>query len=78
MLSWLAELGPMFFTIKEAGFSQREKRRMDKQEMRTMEDDMKEALKRELQAKEKEQSEFVQPRYVTHCQLTQKRPISSG
>ncbi|TPX50854.1 hypothetical protein SeLEV6574_g00656 [Synchytrium endobioticum] len=59
---WLAELGPMFFTIKEAGFSQRDKRRMDKQEMRSMEEDMKEALKREQQAKDKEQTEVVHPR----------------
>lgn len=56
----------MFFTIKEAGFSQREKRRMDKQEMRGMEDEMKEALKREAADKEKEKTDVVQPRYVCH------------
>ncbi|TPX35547.1 hypothetical protein SmJEL517_g02068 [Synchytrium microbalum] len=85
---WLAELGPMFFSVKEAGFSQREKRRQDKQEMRTMEDDMKEALKREELEKKKLSIEEIQPRHVisriatpggaTPAGMTPRRRIEPG
>ncbi|KAJ3130570.1 Pre-mRNA-splicing factor ATP-dependent RNA helicase PRP16 [Irineochytrium annulatum] len=34
---WLAELGPMFFSIKEQNFGQKDKRRQDRQEKQVME-----------------------------------------
>jgi len=38
---WLAELGPMFYSIKEQNFSQTEKRRKDLKETKSMEEELK-------------------------------------
>jgi pre-mRNA-splicing factor ATP-dependent RNA helicase DHX38/PRP16 len=38
---WLAELGPMFYSIKEQNFSQTEKRRKDIKETKSMEEELK-------------------------------------
>ncbi|KAI9197306.1 pre-mRNA-splicing factor ATP-dependent RNA helicase PRP16-like protein [Polychytrium aggregatum] len=43
---WLAELGPMFFSIKEQHFSQREKRHQDRVEMSHMEEELRLATER--------------------------------
>jgi pre-mRNA-splicing factor ATP-dependent RNA helicase DHX38/PRP16 len=40
---WLAELGPMFFTIREQDFGQREKRKLDRIETQNMEEELKKA-----------------------------------
>ncbi|XP_057291109.1 pre-mRNA-splicing factor ATP-dependent RNA helicase PRP16-like [Hydractinia symbiolongicarpus] len=40
---WLAELGPMFFSVKESGLSRTEKRQQELEEKRRMENQMKEA-----------------------------------
>lgn len=38
---WLAELGPMFYSLKEAGSSRIEKRLQSMQDVRDMEEEMK-------------------------------------
>ncbi|KAJ3080007.1 DEAH-box RNA helicase prp16 [Quaeritorhiza haematococci] len=43
---WLAEMGPMFFTIKEQNFSQREKRKQDRIEAQNMEEELKMAMEK--------------------------------
>uniref|UniRef100_A0A0B7ADJ4 RNA helicase n=1 Tax=Arion vulgaris TaxID=1028688 RepID=A0A0B7ADJ4_9EUPU len=40
---WLAELGPMFYSIKDASKSRQERKRQEIEEMQTMEDEMKRA-----------------------------------
>lgn len=39
--SWLAELGPMFYSLKDAGSSRTEKRMKSIREARSMEEEMK-------------------------------------
>jgi hypothetical protein len=41
--SWLAELGPMFFTLKEQNFSHKDKRRQDREVMSQMEEELRHA-----------------------------------
>ncbi|KAJ1554472.1 DEAH-box RNA helicase prp16 [Cladochytrium tenue] len=43
---WLAELGPMFFSVKNAGFSQRDKRVQDRKDLQTMEAELRAATER--------------------------------
>ncbi len=38
--SWLAELGPMFFTLKESNFSHKDKRRQDRETLNLMEKEL--------------------------------------
>ena len=40
---WLAELGPMFYTVKETGKSRREGRKVAVEHLKTMEREMKKA-----------------------------------
>ncbi|KAJ3151226.1 DEAH-box RNA helicase prp16 [Geranomyces variabilis] len=40
---WLAELGPMFFSIKEKGFKHSDKRRQDREDLQTMEEELRAA-----------------------------------
>ena len=40
---WLAEMGPMFFSVKITGFSQQEKRRKEQDDFKSMEDELNEA-----------------------------------
>jgi pre-mRNA-splicing factor ATP-dependent RNA helicase DHX38/PRP16 len=55
---WLAELGPMFFQLKEQGFSHKDKRRQDREDMRNMEEE----LRRATELKQQEQrAATVQP-----------------
>ncbi|KAI9008391.1 P-loop containing nucleoside triphosphate hydrolase protein [Gaertneriomyces semiglobifer] len=50
---WLAELGPMFFSIKEKNFNHMEKRRQDREDLRSMEDELRVASeKRALEERE--------------------------
>ena len=51
---WCAELGPMFFSVKESYKDRLAKRLLEKSDKKTMEDEMDEAFKRaEARAKEK-------------------------
>jgi len=56
---WLAELGPMFYSIKEQNFSQTEKRRKDMKETKSMEEELKHAQeinrKKEIERRKTEQ-----------------------
>ena len=54
---WLAELGPMFYSVKEANISREEKRKQTQQDMNDMEEQMKVA-EEELRRR-KEESERV-------------------
>ncbi|KOC69165.1 Pre-mRNA-splicing factor ATP-dependent RNA helicase PRP16 [Habropoda laboriosa] len=56
---WLAELGPMFFSVKETGRSGRAKRRQAMQHLHEMEGQMKEA-EEEMKARAQEQLEREQ------------------
>lgn len=56
---WLAELGPMFFSVKETGRSGRAKRRQAMQHLHEMEHQMKEA-EEEMKARAQEQLEREQ------------------
>ena len=47
---WLAELGPMFFTIKESYKTRIEKRKREKQEIADMEAEMKDAIDKKMEA----------------------------
>ncbi|KND04589.1 uncharacterized protein SPPG_00308 [Spizellomyces punctatus DAOM BR117] len=46
---WLAELGPMFFTLKEKGFSHTEKRRQDRRDLMNMEEELRLASEKRVQ-----------------------------
>ncbi|GBG65277.1 hypothetical protein CBR_g50319 [Chara braunii] len=69
---WLAELGPMFFSIKESHTSRLEQRKKEREEKVLMEQEMEEAVKRKQQLEQaeeerkrarraKEQSHIVTP-----------------
>jgi pre-mRNA-splicing factor ATP-dependent RNA helicase DHX38/PRP16 len=51
--AWLAELGPMFFSVKQSGRSGREKRQLALEHQQTMEDQMKRA-QGEIEARKQE------------------------
>ena len=59
---WLAEMGPMFFSIKEKDFSRIEKRRWEKEEQRNMERELLEANER---LKQQEQIELNRVREIS-------------
>ncbi len=54
---WLAELGPMFFTIKDDSFGHRDKRRLDREDAERME--------QEIQAQERREREAMEQRRAT-------------
>ncbi|KAK9727570.1 Pre-mRNA-splicing factor ATP-dependent RNA helicase PRP16 [Basidiobolus ranarum] len=56
---WLAELGPMFFSVKESNWSHKEKRKQDREELKTMEDELKKATEDALKQKEQEEEQRV-------------------
>ncbi|KAG8230357.1 hypothetical protein J437_LFUL000628 [Ladona fulva] len=56
---WLAELGPMFFSVKETGRSGREKRRQALEHLQEMEGQMK-AAQQELQSRREEKERLGQ------------------
>ena len=45
-ISWLAELGPMFFAVKQKGYSQSDKRKEDQDYAMTMEMNLQRSLER--------------------------------
>jgi pre-mRNA-splicing factor ATP-dependent RNA helicase DHX38/PRP16 len=51
---WLAELGPMFFSVKETGKSRNEGRKVALEHLKTMEREMKEAEEELKRRKEQE------------------------
>ncbi len=56
---WLAELGPMFFTIKEQSFSTREKKVLDKLENQNMEEELQRAREERAKKETRPQTEVV-------------------
>lgn len=51
--AWLAEMGPMFYSVKQArGAGRSQKRRQDMETLSTMEEEMKLAQEQMLQEKE--------------------------
>ncbi|VBB29066.1 unnamed protein product [Acanthocheilonema viteae] len=67
---WLAELGPMFYSLKEAGSSRIEKRLQSIQDIRDMEEEMKQATSRmnEIKKSEREGSSL---RSVSSAQIAE-------
>ena len=63
---WLAELGPMFFTVKESYKTRIMQRQFEKQEKLTMEQEMIEAEKKrkEKEEKERKQAFYQAPKRV--------------
>lgn len=53
--TWLAEMGPMFYSVKQAGAGRSQKRRQAQETLSTMEDEMKRA--QEQMKAEKEEFE---------------------
>tara|TARA_R110002050_G_scaffold232286_5_gene368033 strand:- start:158 stop:436 length:279 start_codon:yes stop_codon:yes gene_type:complete len=51
---WLAEMGPMFFSIKDSHLSRLERRKKEKAEKASMEKEMADAMKEMEAEKEKE------------------------
>lgn len=56
---WLAELGPMFFSVKDSNFSQRDKRRQDRQQTMEMEIRLEKALAKKRADELRAQSEVL-------------------
>ena len=56
--NWLAELGPMFYGVKDASKSRNERRRENEAHMTTMEEEMKKA-EEELKARKEEAEKAV-------------------
>lgn len=52
--TWLAEMGPMFYSVKQAGAGRSQKRRQAQETMSTMEEEMKIAQE-QMQAEKEEQ-----------------------
>ncbi len=52
---WLAEMGPMFFSVKESHYSRLTKRREEKSTVRMMEEELKEAEKEREEAEKKKE-----------------------
>ena len=84
---WLAELGPMFYSVKETGKSRSEGRKVALEHLKTMEREMKEAeaeLKRrkeeaELNAeKERNRSVIATPGRSTHKNNQRATPYRFG
>ncbi|KAF4522429.1 hypothetical protein B566_EDAN012329 [Ephemera danica] len=73
--TWLAELGPMFFSVKQSGRSGREKRQLALEHQQTMEDQMKRAQE-EIAArkKEKERKHLASIRKAEIIELGTREP----
>eukprot|EP00743_Colponemidia_sp_Colp-15_P007008 GILK01007563.1.p1 GENE.GILK01007563.1~~GILK01007563.1.p1 ORF type:complete len:1219 (+),score=255.03 GILK01007563.1:307-3657(+) len=54
---WLAELGPMFFSIKEANATRADKKKWEKEEKKNMEGEMAVAMQQDADKKAKEESD---------------------
>lgn len=64
---WLAEMGPMFFSVKESYKSRMEKRKKEKDELQKMETEMESAIKEKHLRDEQEKS---------HLTTVRKTPVS--
>ncbi|KAJ3212239.1 DEAH-box RNA helicase prp16, partial [Clydaea vesicula] len=51
---WLAELGPMFYAVKEQNFSQKDRRKQDKEELESMEEELRISTEKIKHQKESE------------------------
>ncbi|KAI9596702.1 P-loop containing nucleoside triphosphate hydrolase protein [Syncephalis fuscata] len=49
---WLAELGPMFYSVKEAGWTHKERRQHDKKVYKSMEEELRRATERQTRERE--------------------------
>ena len=52
--TWLAEMGPMFYSVKQAGAGRSQKRRQAQETMSTMEEEMKLAQEQMISEKEEQ------------------------
>jgi pre-mRNA-splicing factor ATP-dependent RNA helicase DHX38/PRP16 len=52
--TWLAEMGPMFYSVKQAGAGRSQKRRQAQETMSTMEEEMKRAQEQMIAEKEEQ------------------------
>ena len=71
---WLAELGPMFYSVKETGKSRSEGRKVALEHLKTMEREMKEAeeeLKRRKEEAERS-AEKERSAYFRYCRVSQQ------
>uniref|UniRef100_A0A0R3RPC4 RNA helicase n=1 Tax=Elaeophora elaphi TaxID=1147741 RepID=A0A0R3RPC4_9BILA len=68
---WLAELGPMFYSLKEAGSSRIEKRLQSMQDARDMEEEMRQATSRMNEMKKSEQEGSYSARSVSSAQIAE-------
>jgi len=59
---WLAEMGPMFFSVKESYKSRMEKRKKEQDEQKKMESEMESALKEKNLKEEQEKSQWFSNR----------------
>lgn len=59
---WLAELGPMFFSLKDSSTSKAESRKKYANEMVAMENEMKEAQEEIEQKKKEKETSFISSR----------------
>ncbi|KAL7027917.1 hypothetical protein ACKWTF_005655 [Chironomus riparius] len=74
---WLAELGPMFFSVKESGKSGRDKRRQAAEHLHKMEAQMQEAqveIEREKQANAEKQEAILAKQEIVTPGSTEKTP----
>ncbi|KAI8904421.1 pre-mRNA-splicing factor ATP-dependent RNA helicase PRP16-like protein [Gorgonomyces haynaldii] len=64
-MHWLADMGPMFFSVKDANYTQRDKRRQDRQDTQRMEERLEKALEQQRLEQEKEQKPVSKARIAT-------------
>ena len=67
--TWLAEMGPMFYSVKQAGAGRSQKRRQAQETMSTMEEEMKLAQEQMLAEKQERllREESIRKKY--YCLL---------
>ncbi|KAJ3037444.1 DEAH-box RNA helicase prp16 [Rhizophlyctis rosea] len=61
---WLAELGPMFFSIKEQNFNHLEKRRQDRKDLQSMEEELRIATERKREEEARAVTDVPVSRFV--------------
>ncbi|RKP10618.1 P-loop containing nucleoside triphosphate hydrolase protein [Thamnocephalis sphaerospora] len=69
---WLAELGPMFYSVKEAGWTHKERRQHDRKEYQSMEEELRRATER--QTREREASSAPQTPRARISTMGARRP----
>ncbi|KAJ3050328.1 DEAH-box RNA helicase prp16 [Rhizophlyctis rosea] len=63
-MHWLAELGPMFFSIKEQNFNHVEKRRQDRKDLMNMEEELRVDLERKKEEERRAVTDVPVSRFV--------------